>query len=402
MFDFGALPPEINSTRMYSGPGSGPMMAAAVAWDATGRELDSLAAGYTETISSLQGQAWSGPATQAMVAAATRYVAWASATAAQVEATAAQIRAVAGAYETAFAATVPPTAVAANRAQLLMLVATNFFGQNVAAIAATEAVYAEMWAQDASAMYGYAAASAQAHALTPFQRPPETTNAGGQFAQHAAAARAAADAVTGQPQLSVLKPLTGVLESPQLLAATSTQPAHAGLAAASSPQTWPIVAELAVLGPTLGVLGVAQQVVFTTGSQGIFAVAILNAQAKAAAGTALPNPAVPDGPPGSPQFPNAVLASTGRSAPVGKLTVPQRWFTAVQMIDSADPAGGASRLGGLPGLAAEPASPLRATGNHAPMGMMGPMGRSAARNHATPVFRMRDRRFRMPRPPTAG
>ncbi|ORB32742.1 PPE domain-containing protein, partial [Mycobacterium paraseoulense] len=25
MFDFGALPPEINSGRMYAGPGSGPM-----------------------------------------------------------------------------------------------------------------------------------------------------------------------------------------------------------------------------------------------------------------------------------------------------------------------------------------------------------------------------------------
>ena len=30
-FDFGALPPEINSIRMYTGPGSGPMMAAAAA-----------------------------------------------------------------------------------------------------------------------------------------------------------------------------------------------------------------------------------------------------------------------------------------------------------------------------------------------------------------------------------
>ncbi|WP_140908204.1 PPE domain-containing protein, partial [Mycobacterium tuberculosis] len=27
--DFGALPPEINSGRMYCGPGSGPMLAAA-------------------------------------------------------------------------------------------------------------------------------------------------------------------------------------------------------------------------------------------------------------------------------------------------------------------------------------------------------------------------------------
>src|ERR1700758_2596397 len=32
-FDFAALPPEVNSTRMYTGPGAGPMMAAAAAWN---------------------------------------------------------------------------------------------------------------------------------------------------------------------------------------------------------------------------------------------------------------------------------------------------------------------------------------------------------------------------------
>ncbi|MDI3314987.1 MAG: PPE domain-containing protein, partial [Mycobacterium sp.] len=39
MFDFAALPPEINSARMYAGPGSGPMMAAASAWNSLAAEL---------------------------------------------------------------------------------------------------------------------------------------------------------------------------------------------------------------------------------------------------------------------------------------------------------------------------------------------------------------------------
>jgi PPE family len=37
--DFGALPPEINSTRMYSGPGSAPMLAAARGLGTAGRRL---------------------------------------------------------------------------------------------------------------------------------------------------------------------------------------------------------------------------------------------------------------------------------------------------------------------------------------------------------------------------
>ena len=61
--------------------------------------------------------------------------------------------------------TVPPPVIAANRALLLALVATNFFGQNTPAIMATEALYVEMWAQDAAAMYGYAGASSAASTL---------------------------------------------------------------------------------------------------------------------------------------------------------------------------------------------------------------------------------------------
>ncbi|EUA42695.1 PPE family protein [Mycobacterium xenopi 4042] len=60
--------------------------------------------------------------------------------------------------------------IAANRALLMMLIATNFFGQNTPAIMATEAHYMEMWAQDAAAMYGYAGASQAAATFTPFTR----------------------------------------------------------------------------------------------------------------------------------------------------------------------------------------------------------------------------------------
>ena len=66
------------------------------------------------------------------------------------------------AYEAAFAMTVPPPVIAANRSLLAGLVATNFLGQNTPAIAATETQYGEMWAQDAAAMYGYAGSSASA------------------------------------------------------------------------------------------------------------------------------------------------------------------------------------------------------------------------------------------------
>ena len=82
--------------------------------------------------------------------------------------------------------TVPPPVIAANRVLLMTLIATNFFGQNTPAIAATEAQYMEMWAQDAVAMYGYAAASATATELAQFVSPPNTTSAGAVSQQAAA------------------------------------------------------------------------------------------------------------------------------------------------------------------------------------------------------------------------
>ncbi len=184
--DFGILPPEINSGRMYTGPGPGPMLAAAAAWDGLAAELGSTAASYASEVSALTSGAWQGPSSASMAAAAAPYVAWMNATAAQAEETGSQAKVAAAAYEAAFAATVPPEVIAANRALLMMLIATNILGQNTPAIAATEAHYMEMWAQDATAMYAYAGSSAGASQLTPFTEPPPTTNTAGTAVQSAA------------------------------------------------------------------------------------------------------------------------------------------------------------------------------------------------------------------------
>jgi PPE-repeat protein len=187
--DFATFPPEINSARMYAGPGVGPMLAAASAWDALAAELQSTAASYQAAISELTGGPWLGASAAEMTAATTPYLDWMTTSAGQAEQTATQARATAAAYETAFAMTVPPVVIAANRTLLMTLIATNVLGQNTAAIAATEVQYAEMWAQDATAMYGYAGSAATASTLTPFASPPPTTNPAGESQQAAAAAQ---------------------------------------------------------------------------------------------------------------------------------------------------------------------------------------------------------------------
>lgn len=192
MLDFGVLPPEINSGRMYAGPGAQPMLAAAAAWDELASELGTAASGYGSTITELTSAPWVGPSSTSMVAAVTPYVDWLGAVATLAEDTANQARAAVAAYEAAFAMTVPPQAVASNRTLLMTLIATNFFGQNTPAIAATEAQYIEMWAQDAAAMYGYTASSSTASDLNPFASPPNTTSPNGAASQTVAAAQATA------------------------------------------------------------------------------------------------------------------------------------------------------------------------------------------------------------------
>lgn len=264
MFDFGARPPEINSARMYAGPGSGPLMAAAAAWDGLAAQLETFAARYTAVVSELQGQSWSGPSSTAMTAASAPYIAWVTETSQQAVQAANQARAAAAAYEAAFLATVPPVVVAANRALLAMLVATNFFGQNTPAIAATETAYAEMWAQDAAAMYSYAASASSATALTPFDQPPPTTNPAGPSAQAAATSQGSGTAV--EQSSSALSQLMSALPQ-QLQSLASGGSANA---AATDPAVSPIISAFETFNTLTGPLVPAYQIPFATFQAGNF------------------------------------------------------------------------------------------------------------------------------------
>ncbi len=345
--DFGMIPPEINSGRMHAGPGSGPMLAAAAAWDDLAAELHSMAASYSSVVSALTAR-WRGPASTTMAAAAGPYAAWVTTTAERAEQTAGQARAAAAAHEAAFAATIPPAVVAANRAQLLALIATNFFGQNAPAIMATQADYIEMWAQDAAAMYGYASSSAIASQVTPFAAPPQIAEPAG--AGQAAAAHATG-AVARLPQLMSAVPASlQSLSAPAGSAAAAADPsAPASLASSLNTilgfLTGPVspLSYFSVAGvPQL--LGVQSYLLPQAGVN--LAVATAKATASSAGGEAS---LVGNGLTRALSAESAISAGMGRAGLVGGLSVPQGWAmsapavkSAVALLSETGPAGAAA------------------------------------------------------------
>jgi PPE-repeat protein len=338
--DLAMLPPEINSGRMYVGPGSGPMLTAAAAWNGLAAELYSAATSYQSVMSGLTGGPWLGPSSASMAAAAARYVVWMSTTAAQAEQTAAQAKAAATAYEAAFAATVPPPVIAANRSLLMALIATNVLGQNTPAIAATETQYAEMWAQDAAAMYGYAGSSASATTLTPFTPPAPATNSGGLAGQAAAVAQATGTSAATNTQ-TVLSQLTSAaptalqgLASP--VASTSSTSGLTGILESlglSSPLGY---ADGAASSAGLGVAAGAWQ----SASSADTAMIAADDQMNSMDGQVMDSLFQINGMEGRIMnrfdqlgaVRTAVSASVGQATPVGALSVPQAWTTAAPAI----------------------------------------------------------------------
>lgn len=324
MLDYGALPPEINSARMYAGAGSGPMMAAAAAWDVLANGLESTARTYSSVIATLQGEGWSGGASDAMAGAVAPYVAWVMNAGAQAEEAASQARAAAAAYESAFAATVPPPVVAANRTQLTQLVATNVFGQNTAMIGTTEADYQDMWAQDAAAMYGYAGSSSAATRLTQFDQPPQTTNAAGPSTQAAAVAQATGASTAGNSQTTLSQVMSAVPRQLQSLASSGSSGSSTTSASSS------ILNGFSNFNTVTGPVSLGGGISRTITSAGSFSTGLFRSNlqsaadvAKGAAGAA----AKAASSTANVGVPGAALASAGNATTVGRLTVPQSWAT---------------------------------------------------------------------------
>lgn len=358
--DFGALPPEINSTRMYAGAGAAPLMAAGATWNGLAVELSTTASSVESVIMQLTTEQWLGPASMSMVVAAQPYLAWLTYTAESAAHAAAQAMASAAAFEAAFAMTVPPAEVAANRALLAALVATNVLGQNTPAIMATEAHYGEMWAQDALAMYGYAASSAAAGRLNPLITPSQTANMAGLAGQAAAVSHAAAASTVQQVGLGSLisnlpnavmgfaSPLTsaadvaglgGIIQDiEELLGITFVQNAING---AVNTTAWFVMATIrnaVFLGHAFAALNPAT------------VTAAADAVPAAAAAAGLAHTVTPVGVGGA-----SLTASLGEASSVGGLSVPAGWSTAAPAMTS-----GTTALEGSGWAVPEEAGPVAA------------------------------------------
>ncbi len=193
--DFGILPPEIISALIHSGPGAWSLIEAAAFWQELSAELEQSASSYTAELSWLS-TTWHGPSSMAMAQALEPYLAWLRLTAQQCQQTATSVEVVAAAFESTHWTVVHPSLVAANRARLAMLLATNFFGVNYPAIAETEAEYHTMWVNNSTAMYRYAATSAGALKLPQFSPPPQVANPSGVTAQATLVPATAGDSAT--------------------------------------------------------------------------------------------------------------------------------------------------------------------------------------------------------------
>ena len=369
--DFGALPPDVNSARMYAGAGSTSLTTAASAWNSLAAELNSAALGYDSVLTQLSSEEWLGPASTAAVQALTPYVTWVKTTAAKAEHTAQQLISAAAAFETAFASVVPPPVIAQNRALLAQALQTNVLGQNTNVIAQLESQYGQMWAQDASTLYNYAAQSSNATKVTPFKNAPEvsTQDAG---AKQGAAVNSAAGTGAGNAANTTAN---AIQQTPKTLAAAATPAATTATDPLS--EGWFLLTGQTILPSSLAsfVNGLSPFAGFAYNTEGLpyFSVGMGNSGVQIAKSTGALGGAVASAASAAPKGLSglggmlgggsgapAVAAGLGNAASVGKLSVPAMWSGAAPALSHAtavpvsaisavpEAAGQGNLLGGMP------------------------------------------------------
>lgn len=365
MIDFGCLPPEINSGRMYVGGGAEPLLAAAAAWQALAAGLMAAGGAMAGTTGALVGGAWQGPSSAMMGISHTQFIAWVLTTAATAEKAAAAAMGAVDAYGTAFAATIPPPEVERNQITTATLIATNFFGVNSAAIAASQAQYEEYWAQDASAMYTYAASNETLAAslnAPPFLPAIPDTDPAGLGAQAASVGQAAATA-PGQAASTVggaTSQLGGMSSGLGSLGQAASAPAQAmseipkALGQLANPlgQMGQLSSMFGSGSPLSGVMG-------STGMLGGFAGLGGGASGLGSLGS------------GGGMSPG-IMASMGgaRSLPSGRLSVPTGWTGSVEQANVVKPLAN-SGLAGTPIMSEQPET--YGSGGSSPRMGMAPM-----------------------------
>jgi PPE-repeat protein len=367
-------------------------MASAAAWQALAAQLGSAGAAFSSVIGALTSTAWLGPSSMSMALAAAPYVVWMIATAMQCEQAAAAAGQAAAAFEAARAGVVPPPVIAENRAELATLVATNFMGFNTPAIMANEALYGQMWAQDTTTMYGFAAdAAGITGSLVPFTPPLPNSDPIGLAAQAAALGQSGGTAGGQQPMNLAssaglpagLDPETMLSMGPQLV--SSIPSALQGL---SSPLSSGLGSPASGLGQFQSLLSPFMSVLGNPGMLGM--------------GTGGASAATSAGGPGLAGLGGAASAGTeveavaGRAGSLGGLSIPATWTAGTA--ESTSTARAVTPVAASGGVTAPAAAPASAPGTGvyggAPMaaGLGGRGGDSeGAPRYGTPVKVLRPR-----------